>query len=290
MSEIVICPRGEGGLANKLFQEGAAMAIALRVGGRVVLCRSKWIPSGPSYQRAHHDDYEEAFAAFEKVDCFQPTVQIRELPCENKSYLRPLFETVPPSRLRAPCSLLVRGFFHNSAHLDDRVVRALADKLSLPACPPAARTVFVHVRLGDYVASSAFSFDLEIYYSRASAHMKHMIGNPSTHKAVIFTDDKPSHPLLAKYVRAMELGEFASVETRCGGDPYRALQDMRACASGGICAPSTFSWWAARLSALDDPARRFIMPCMFSNYLDKPLVHSEYAFAQPPTLTLVPVW
>jgi hypothetical protein len=49
MGEVVICPRGEGGLANKLFQVAAAIAIALRVGGRVVLCRSKWIPSGSSY-------------------------------------------------------------------------------------------------------------------------------------------------------------------------------------------------------------------------------------------------
>jgi hypothetical protein len=290
MSDILVCPRGEGGFANKLFQVAAAMAVARRVGGRVLLCRSKWVASGPSYQRAHHDDFDEAFGAFEKADAFEPTVQIRERPCAHKAYLRPLFETIAVASIRRPCSLLMRGFFHNAAHIDDHIVRELDRKLALPR--PAARPmcIFIHIRLGDYVSSSAFSFDLQIYYSRAAALLKHLLGRPAEFAAVVFTDDSARHPLLRRYMDAMSLEDFARVHVECGGDPYEAMQQMRACGGGGICAPSTFSWWAARLSAVDAPERRFAMPCMFSNYLNVPLVHAEYAFAQPPTLTIVPVW
>jgi hypothetical protein len=290
MSDILICPRGEGGFANKLFQIAAAIAVARRVGGRVLLCRSKWIASGPSYQRAHHDDFEDAFGAFDKTSSFEPTMQVREVACAHKAFLRPLFDTIPLQKIKRPCALLMRGFFHNAAHIDDRVVGQLVAKLRLPAMEPRQNCVFIHVRLGDYVASTAFSFDLEIYYSRAVAHIKHALGDPARHHAVVFTDDKETHPILKRYMDAMRLDDFASADVQCGGDPYTAMQQMRACAAGGVCAPSTFSWWAARLSAFDAPDRKFTMPCMFSNYLNLPVVHAEYAFAPPPALTIVPVW
>lgn len=293
MSEVLICPRTQGGFGNKLFQVCAALAVAMETDGRVVLCASKWIRAGPSYQRKHHDDLEDAFGGFDRMDPFPKTLDVHEKPLPNRTYMRPLWETVPIASIRAPCAIMIRGFFQHAGHITDKLLQVLCAKLRLPPVPsPARPCMFVHVRLGDYVQSPGFNFDLTVYYARSMTAFKALVGAAVRDiELVLFTDDKGTSKLLSRYMDVMRTDEFASVRTECGGDPYVSLQDMRACSWGGICAPSTFSWWAARLSAFDQPTGRFFfIPSIFSNLCDHLTVHSQLAFADPPTLHIVPVW
>ena len=44
------------------------------------------------------------------------------------------------------------------------------------------------------------------------------------------------------------------------GDDFTTLQTMIHCDLGGICANSTYSWWAAYFGSKVDPARTYTLP------------------------------
>ena len=282
--DITVSVRGVGGLANKLFQVAAATAVAQKVGGRVVLSRNKWVEAGPKYQRAHND-IDEVFGAIEKVNNISATRTFRENMDETSNmYDKPLFETINIHLIRPGDIVLLYGFFQNPQHLTD-IGSIFVPILRLPRVPMHANTAFIHVRLGDYVGSRAWSFDLSIYYARAAAALLHT--RPETN-IMLFTDGKASDAILRRYIRSMRI-QPERLTIRSGGDPYVCLQEMRGCEWGGICGPSTFSWWAAWLSNFDSSyGKRFFFPNIFANTIEIPIVHAKYVFSD--IITVVPVW
>jgi hypothetical protein len=281
----IVTVSGRGGLGNKLFQIAAAMAVAKRIGGKVVLYRSLWAAAQQKSQR--HPELDTVFSAFERADRpAERTFTHREFTSDRQKY-HALFDDQRLCSLPPRTIIQLKGFFQHADHITD-VIRDLARTIRLPYSPPIPNCAFVHVRLGDYLGTTCWSFDLTVYYSRAIAVIAQRI--PNSAAIVIFTDDRHDHPKLIAYTSLLRM-HFADISISTATDHLVALQDMRACGLGGICAPSTFSWWAARLSHHDRPTKHFVLPNIFGQYHDDDsILHDAFFFASPETITPVPVW
>ena len=130
-----------------------------------------------------------------------------------------------------------------------------------------ARAFFVHVRRGDYLGSG---FDMKLtrrggYFARA---LTHAAGREDWKGAVcfFFTDDARYDPAAF----AEDTGAaFAEVVVVRGLNETLALWLMSACALGGICSNSTFSWWGGWLNA--NPEKRVYFPAEWH--------YAKYAYA-----------
>lgn len=161
---------------------------------------------------------------------------------------------------RAPLSPLFDGFPRTCsggpfvpAPQTQRGSEALAARelllSTLPLPPDPVDAVFLHVRGGDYVGHPLHHVPLASYYERAVRHFP-----PGTLFHVVTNDPAYAEQVLPQGIR-YEMLEL---------DDADAFQHMRACHLGGICANSSFSWWAAVLS----PSRPIVIPSRWTNSIE----------------------
>lgn len=120
-------------------------------------------------------------------------------------------------------------------------------------------SVFLHIRLGDYLESGTYSRLGVSYYQKALEVMKTKIDNP--YIFVFSNDINWCEKYLTQYVDFSGCGvEFVKGNTE--GNAAEEMELMRSC-QHAIIANSTFSWWAAYL--MENPNKVVIMPKYFFN-------------------------
>jgi hypothetical protein len=114
--------------------------------------------------------------------------------------------------------------------------------------------VFIHVRGGDYINNPTHDVGLDDYYLRAIRHFPH--DTPF----IIFTNDYP-YAKSRPWVQTLRDVTYADNSRQ----DFEELTHMSMC-SGGICANSSFSFWAAfRLKAIATHTPTIIMPNKWFN-------------------------
>jgi hypothetical protein len=112
--------------------------------------------------------------------------------------------------------------------------------------PNISKTVFLHIRGGDYVNNPFHDVKLENYYKKAIEEF-----SKDTHFS-IFTNDIPYAKTVIKDI------SYTFIEE----NELDSLYLMSQC-FGGICSNSTFSWWGAYLNK----NRKLILPSKWFNDL-----------------------
>lgn len=133
-------------------------------------------------------------------------------------------------RFEKSSPVILSGYFQNYMYVSND----FESKLSLPDCPTLSGA-FLHIRGGDYVNHWLHDVKLRDYYHRAIQHF------PSGTKFFVFTNDK-------EYAKSLDILEKIDYEFVNEEDEVTSLALMKNCKLGGICANSTFSWWAAYLN------------------------------------------
>jgi hypothetical protein len=254
-----VIPLLTSGLGNRLFQFAAAAGLAERLGRPVAfslaLADCQACPHGPT---------ASLFRLFPGVPLLAegalaegPT--LREAPRRHYEY-----EDLDPASAASAASAAsgittgptyIQGFRQNpryfppgglhpnwdSALGGPAVRRWLERDAALLDGPEKARTVSLHVRLGDYRKLPHHQQDLAKYWSNALEKV------PQGARLHLFSDE----PDLCR-------AQFADVCTRRGlqftvarvRSDLETLYEMSLCLGGNITANSTFSWWGAYFAHL----------------------------------------
>lgn len=126
----------------------------------------------------------------------------------------------------------VLGYFQDWRYISQEFIQSLQQVFSntiLSKYPDINKSVFIHVRGGDYKGNEIHGIDLTQYYANAMALF------PEDTVYSIFTND-------VEYAKSFNLPGTIIQE-----DEVDSLFLMSQC-KGGICANSTFSWWGAYLN------------------------------------------
>lgn len=137
-----------------------------------------------------------------------------------------------------PDNINLSGYFQSYKYFENIEKKIRRDFMFLPASNemyPLKNTLSIHVRRTDYLGSSDYHTNLnEDYYKNALDEVG------SFAEAIVFSDD-------TEWCKSLEI--FRGF-TFSAGDPYFDIRLMTKC-DKHIIANSSFSWWAAWLSASD---------------------------------------
>ncbi len=235
----------QGGLGNRLFQIASIYGLSCSHQSQFVVrneyCHSN-SHSSRTYERFYRPFFSERQYAFEKyVEPQFAALSYREISFRDKNTL---FE----------------GFFQSERYF--LAVRKKIAKLFGPTRSELReikqrhgnleQTIFLHVRLGDYIGNALHEIDLSDYYLDCleDVHSKFPWA-----RVLVSTDDEDrcmeALPFLKRY-------DFLKED-----DEVMALYTLSRCGLGGICANSTFSWWAAWLNR--SPEKQVYLPDTWLN-------------------------
>lgn len=238
-----VAPSLSSGLGNRLFQHAAAEGLAERWGRpvRFLTSHCKESPHGP---------LASLFRMFPRIPLIESEetfIEIKEPPRAYYDYIElPGLEGVPTTHV------VLHGFRQSPQYfptdtmklmpdwdsaLGGPLLRAMIEKdAQLSSERERARTVSVHVRMGDYLKLAHHQVDLGKYYQDALKRV------PSGARLHLFSDEPE---------RCIQLfGTYASTHgiTFTVAKPrsdVESLYEMSLCLGGNIVANSTFSWWGA---------------------------------------------
>jgi len=215
-----------------------------------------YVPNPPMYNKHVHEGYND-FTNRDQVDVWSKLVLE-----EKNSGLQNM-------------NVHIRGFFQTEAHFKD-YAHDIRSFLKEPVWvtekiqgtyerewtkEQQAQSVFLHVRLGDFLHNIKHFIDLNLYYSRCMEMLKNLSPNATV---VVFSDDldriKTVYPHLD-----LQLKNFSCVKMD-ESDELVCLYMMSRCHLGGICPNSTFSWWGSWLNP--NPTKNVFMP---SRWVNEPL-------------------
>lgn len=247
------------GLGNRLFQLAAAHKLSLEWAVPLVFAMPYCLPS-------EHGDFDTIFKLFPdipKVWNAEPLLGITQDSCFEVCP----FPTVPPAD-----RVLLKGFWQAAEYVSDSFKpswdsipnrEALLARWNLETIEQRQKTVFLHVRLGDYRILPHHQVNLLAYFVKA------MDSFPDDTRFLVFSDE----PEIAK--------TFPVFGDRCvfvdEKDEFSSLYLMSQC-GGAITANSTFSWWGAAFGRQNYDIYRACMPAQWMVNNDKP------------TNTIYPTW
>jgi hypothetical protein len=252
------------GIGNQLFMMAAALGYAERCGGEVVYWdepKSSWEHKGSQFRVKEMFPFRVLTAAERQGDW----AVFKEPWTANFSYY-----TLPI----VGKNVKLEGYFQSDLFGPST--------FPTPPSPPALRaeliphawhkTFFLHVRRGDYLdpANAHHAVDLQDYWRQCLREM------PVDWTCFVVSDDMAwCRRELEGIVGNVWKGKWLWCPE--GLSDVETFFWMRAC-TGGICANSTFSWWAAWYVKRRIPGAKLYMPRVWGY---PPL---------PPTRDLYPAW
>ena len=277
--------RVTGGLSNRLFQLACLQAYCERSGKHTPVVYDTDIESNP------HGSADACFSMF-------PRVQRLRGKRGGRSVRETVFGEQSPFAFE-PLALVDTdvcingnrqsvGYFGSAATCVPALEAPRKPRYRLPATAfpdvDFARTVFIHVRRGDFVGTALLS-DLRLYFEAClrevlvlaprAAALPHDAAIPAdvmrTPREQQWAHAPPTHVLLISndqaWARALVGDIMASCNcaatTRLVPEPRPQLMDaeaimaMAACAGGGICSNSTLSWWGAFMCFVRNGSRSY---------------------------------
>jgi hypothetical protein len=251
--EPVVSVALQGGLANLLFEVAAADYVANALGRAVGFSEA----CTPATQHSSKNYFETVLKAWSHPMALSTDPVV----CKERSYAMVEKETWTATLGAVPADRWVRleGYFQNYQYIRPEFVAQIVLPPPAPLEPTAA---FLHIRGGDYVRHWLHDVGLNDgdYYRRAMA-----LFPPDTH-FYVFTNDYA-------YASSVPWIKDPTKHTWMHGlDEEHALATMAACPRGGICANSTFSWWAAYLQKARGGAGTWVLP---SKWFNDPFIYIE---------------
>lgn len=235
----------QGGLANLLWEVAAADYVAETLGRTVGFSETRT----PATQHSSKNYFETVLKAWAHTVA-SPTYVV----CKERSYAMVEKEAWKEALGQVPAdtSILLDGYFQNYRYIRSEFVERLVLPPPVPVAPTAA---FVHIRGGDYVRHWLHDVGLNdgSYYPRAMA-----LFPPDTH-FYLFTND-PTYASTVPWIKDLPAHTWMH-----GLDEEQTLATMAACPRGGICANSTFSWWAAYLQKMRGGQGTWVLPSKWFN-------------------------
>jgi hypothetical protein len=234
------------GLGNRLFQLAAAKQASEMWSIPVVFAMPYCCPS-------EHGDFNTIFKLFPSIPKIwkaEAEVLIEQEGCFK---FNPLPSLAPSQRV------LLKGFWQSAAYVSDNLVPswdaisqdkdALLKRWCLESNEQRAKTVFLHVRLGDYKILPHHQVPLLAYYARA------MAGFSEDTRFLVFSDEpEKARALPVFHADGNERCVFVDEQ-----DEYKSMYLMSLC-SGAITANSTFSWWGAYFARQGKEGFKTYMP------------------------------
>ena len=221
-----VASRLSDGLGNRLFQLAAAHKASKRWSLPLVFAM-------PYCRPAAHGSFKSIFNMFPDIPKLwkaEPLINIDQDPGTVFTY-NPLPETAITD------SILLRGSWIAANYVDPEFRPSWSSAVSdgdvllarhgLGSLEDRAKTVFLHIRLGDYLILPHHQVNLLPFYARAMASF------PEDSRFLIFSDEPEKVQVMPGWTMVQE------------PDEVRALFLMAHCSLGAITANSTFSWWGA---------------------------------------------
>ena len=236
-----LAPSLGSGLGNRLFQHAAAAGLAEKWGKplKFLISRCAESPHGP---------IATVFRMYPRV----PLIDVSDAYVEFKEPPRGYYDYSPFSDTGPQGGVVLQGFRQSPLYfpkdlallqpdwdsaLGGSLVRTLIERDAGLATPEErARTVSLHVRLGDYTKLAHHQVDLGGYYQRSLMKVR-----PGSRIHLFSDEPERCTQQFAAYARAHEF-DFTVAKPR---SDVEALYEMSLCLGGNIVANSTFSWWGA---------------------------------------------
>lgn len=234
-----IAPHLTGGLGNRLFQLASAIGLGEKWSRTPVFFLPK---CGPT----NHGAFDTIFAMFPSLAVLETASEwtVLEEPKGNVFVYTPFAKEAPGS---LPC--IVHGFRQSPLYFPNKGVQALLYELLdckrwdtllttyfLQTVEQKQKTVFLHVRLGDFLVLPHHQVNLQLYYIRCLSLL------PPQSKILLFSDEPQRIKEVFEHIVQSMGHSFQAVTV---SDEIEALSLMSQCWGGAITANSTFSWWGA---------------------------------------------
>ena len=237
-----ISPELTSGLGNRLFQYAAAAGLAEAWSRPVAFYL-------PELKSCPHGSASTIFKMYPHV----PVIEASTTAYESREPPRRFYDYMPfgqPPAMNYP--VVIRGFRQSPKYFPQDLTKLAPDwdsalgsaemrryieaNANLSSEEEQARTVSIHVRLGDYRKLPHHQEDLALYYKRALDKV------PVGTRLHLFSDEPElCSGTFAVACRARGL-QFSQAAVR---SDIESLYEMSLCRGGNICANSTFSWWGA---------------------------------------------
>jgi hypothetical protein len=245
--ELWVSSKLQCGLGNRLFQLAAAKKVSEAWSIPLVFAMPYCCPS-------EHGDFNTIFNLFPSIPKIWKAEAEVCIEQEGCFLFSPLPSSNPSQRV------LLKGFFQAATYVSDSLVPSwdaislqdkdsLLKKWCLETKEQRDKTVFLHVRLGDYKVLSHHQVPLLGYYSRA------MAGFSEDTRFLVFSDGpEEARQLPVFHIQGSDRCVFVDEI-----DEYKSLYLMSLC-SGAIVANSTFSWWGAYFARQGKDGFKTYMP------------------------------
>lgn len=240
-----------GGLGNAFFQFGFIYSLTKKHECKFTIINlDSW--SSP-HQTVSYDWFK---TMIRRCDNFVPSFNSGQYTIYTESHPF-LYETINV----VEGDTLFKGYYQCWSYIDSSVYRLIYSCLptnnsceSIGNCD-TDNAIFIHVRLGDYTRIPEASLK-DGYYTRALALFSNIKNDIKIH---VFSDNVVD----AKDI-VPNADEYIDV------DEVTSLVYMTKYKLGGICANSSFSWWASQLNP--SPCKTIVMPLPWGKILpDQPI-------------------
>jgi len=233
------------GLGNRLFQLGNAYTMSKQWCRPLVFAMPYCLPS-------EHGDYQTIFKMFPNIPKIWKVEA--DISFEQETVFKYILLPHDPPGNR----ILLKGFWQVAAYISDTFEPSweaisdrdsLLEKWSLKTDDQKNKSVFLHVRLGNYQILPHHHVNLLGYFATCLNKF------PQDTRFLIFSDTPEKAQLLTVFNdRCIFVDET---------NEYKALFLMSQCWAGSITANSTFSWWGAffgRQASTDKESYKSYMP------------------------------
>jgi hypothetical protein len=263
-----------GGIGNRLFEFAAALGLAEK-------WRAQPIFLLPCCGATNHGPFDTIFKMFPNIPVLETLNSWTRLeePKGGVFTYTPFPESPSSGEAAVVCGWRQspRYFPSNGVQcqltelIDPTEWASLLKTYSLTDPVDRAKTVFLHVRLGDYKILPHHQVNLQNYYIQCLQRL------PPQSRILFFSDEPELVREIFQHV-VQALGHSFQCVTE--SDELKSLALMSQCWRGAITANSTFSWWGAYFARQRCPSP--------SEYLA--LYPDVWGQGLPPTTDVVPSW
>lgn len=243
----------KAGLGNRLFMFAFAYAFAKKY--NIKFHFKYW------YYRSYHTrrNYDEIVQRFINSELyynekFMKCDDIWYQPINDVMNYLNIIEIIPEVLTK---NILIRGFFMNELYFNEfrddilylyrepETITSLINIKYINNINYIENSYFIHVRLGDFIKDEVSWVDLSNYYIKCieQIHMKDANATFSIFSNQIHLIQQ-IYPMINSTLKLLNM-KYIIIDEK---DELVAFYLIKRCNKGGICANSTFSWWASWLN------------------------------------------